>query len=582
MRSPFLSPPAWHLRATLALIAAFCVPHAALLAQTRKPIAPLAIRNARLVGGEAVSIITRDGRIQSVLEPGSAIPIDAHPIDATGLVALPAFIDAYTIVGCPARAPEVDRDLPTDVGANIDIDMRDANRKGVQPSYTAAAVAKWTPEQRAGWRKGGFGHALVAPFGQILCGDSALLSLREAATRDAIVVPAVFAHAGFETGGAGYPSTAMGYVAQLRQFFLDARRHAELHERYQAGRPGVRPAWDADLDSFQPVLRRGRRIAARAERANEIDRWLDLSEELGFELVVVGGREAFHHAERLSARRVPVVLTCEWGEEVELPKAVPAGERPRYDVPAEVRLEQRRKWEERRSGALVLQRAGVAIAFGSASGAPAELFGRVRKLVELGLPIEVARQALGEGAAQLLGVERRIGRLAAGQETGIALWTADPLDPANKSARLRWIVLDGAAEEFVPGDGLENPPAPGVDLGGKWTLALVGEGAGPKLGDATLWMELDGSLRGTVLLRERADGEAKGGEIKGKVGGKQARLSGKLGAAADDPPWTIDLKWKEGRWSGEFKAQLSGASYEASVEFTQVHEHVEGCCEDDH
>lgn len=561
----------------LRLVAAAVAPALVVAAQTHRTAAPLALTNARLASAsEPVTIVMRAGRIQSILAAGVAPPLDARAIDARGLLALPPFVDAYTTTGCPLHVPAADRDLPTDTGANVDIDMRDANRKGVQPGFRAANAAQLGAEQRMNWRKSGFGHALVAPHGQIVCGTSALFVLREAAMRDAVVAPSVFQQVGFAATGAGYPSTAMGYVAQLRQLFLDARRHGQLHERYENGRPGARPAWDEDLDAFQPVLAGAQRVAARADRANEIDRWLDLSEELGFRLVIVGGREAFRHADRLAARGVPVVLTLDWGEEVEAPKpSDPSGERPRYDEPLEVRQDKRRKWEELRAGALVLQRAGVELAFGSADTNPAELFTRVRKLVELGLPLEVARAALGGRAASLLGVARRIGALEPGMDAGAALWTADPLDPASKGARLRWLVLDGWSEEFPLSDGLEGPPAPGVDLAGRWTITLVAEASGPKLGEASLEMALDGALKGSLLLRDAPEASARGGDVKGKVGGKQARITGRLGAAPTDPEWTITLRLKENGWSGEFETKLESGAYKATVNFAKVPEHDE-------
>jgi imidazolonepropionase-like amidohydrolase len=556
-------------------------------AQSHKLPADCFVRGARgLPAGSSAAYVLREGRIRALLDPGAEGPAGAFVIDAQGLIALPAFLDAYTTVGCPARAPAADRDLPTDTQADVDIDMRDANRKGIQPAYRAAEVAQWTKEQRSAWRKAGFGHALVSPAAQILSGTSALLSTREAAARDAILAPEVFAHAGFSATGPGYPSTSMGYTAQLRQFFSDARRHSELRQRFDQGRPGVRPAWDADLDALQPVLARTRRVAALADRANEIDRWLELSTELGFELVIVGGRDAHYHAARLAARGVPVVLTLDWGEEVEKPKDPPpaaaaealvAAVPEKYDEPLPVRLERRRKWEETRDGALVLQRAGVELAFGTAGGTPIELFGRVRKLVENGFPIEVARAALTSNAARLLGAERRLGALEAGRDASLALWTSDPLDPKSKDARLRWIIVDGWAEEF-PFDaaaGIDGPPAPGIDLHGTWSLALTAEAPGPRVGEAKLEMELDGSVRGEVVLRERADAEPKTCTIKGKVGGKQAKLGGRLGSAESDPEWTMKLAFKDGRWTGEFDVKIATGAYKAKIEFTQVPEHDE-------
>ena len=49
----------------------------------------------------------------------------------------------------------------------------------------------------------------------------------------------------------------MGYVAQLRQFFLDAQRHGVLADRMRAGRPGPRPAFDEDGIMHLPMERPG-------------------------------------------------------------------------------------------------------------------------------------------------------------------------------------------------------------------------------------------------------------------------------------------------------------------------------------
>ena len=113
----------------------------------------------------------------------------------------------------------------------------------------------------------------------------------------------------------------MGAVAQLRQFFLDANRNAELERRRSAGKPGVRPPFDADLEAVAPALLKKRRIVCEAASPGDVERWVRLSDEFGFEIGLSGGREAWKRAALLKQRGIPVFLTLDWGEEIEDPHA---------------------------------------------------------------------------------------------------------------------------------------------------------------------------------------------------------------------------------------------------------------------
>lgn len=51
--------------------------------------------------------------------------------------------------------------------------------------------------------------------------------------------------------------------------------------------------------------------------------------------------------------------------------------------------------------------------------------------VSQGVPREVAFEAITQNPAKLLGVDDRVGAVAAGRDANFALWTGDPLDPAS-------------------------------------------------------------------------------------------------------------------------------------------------------
>ncbi len=549
-----------------ALLLAACALASPAPAQAPRSPLPTAVRDVRVVDradAPRVTLVLRDGRIDEVLDGDAAPPPGCRVVEGEGRLAVPAFLDAYARVGFETPEPVVDQDLPTDVSADVDVDMRVANRKGIQPSFRAADALALEEKDAEKWREQGFGALLAAPHGQLLAGSSALVVTREAAARDAVVVGEVFAHAAFAATGSGYPSTLMGYMAQLRQFFLDARRQAVLRRRQEAGRPGPRAPYDRDLEVAVELLAGERRVLCEAETARDVRRWLRLGAEAGVDVGIAGGRDAWKAADELAERRVPVVLTLDWGEEVKDPTAKKgsgegrqrgeadapeaaeppeaAGERAaaaspepdataddaedevdwEYEEPLGVRLERRRRWEEGRDGAVRLHERGVAFAFGSGGDGPKKLLARVRTLVENGLPRDAALRALTRGAAELCGVERRLGALAPGFDATFALWTDHPLE---KKAQVAHLFVDGHEYEFdvEERDEPQGEPDEGVDATGTWSLTIESP---MRTSEATveLAMESGGAVTGTYST-ETPEGGAVTGDVEGHVAGATLTL----------------------------------------------------------
>ncbi len=507
------------------------------LAATASADAPqtILVTNVRLAPGSdarSASILVRDGRIELVQEGAIDAPIDARTIDGKGALALPAFIDAYSFVGCTTPEPKSERDRPAKTSTDVWVEMREANRKGIQPAFRAADVFD-AGDALESWRTSGFGALVSAPAGQLLAGQSALVVTRELATRDAIVRESVFDQAGLRATGSGYPGTLMGSIAQLRQFLLDARRYGELRARREAGKSGPRLPYDADVTAAQELLSRRRAVCFAVDSADDIERCLKLADEHGFALAIAGGREAWKRAKLLTERDVPVILTLPGGDEPADPdakdkkksKQPDAEDAPwTYAEPTAAKREKRRVWEEERAGARVLSEAGVHIAFGTGKDKAKDLVERVRKLVEAGLPRDVALRALTEGAAQIVGAPN-LGRIAVGAGADFALWTKDPL--AEKDAVVAWLFVDGRAHEFDVKKAREalEKPSEGVDATGTWSITFdVPE---VPSGELEVRMEKDGSVEGTLRGTSPA-GVAVEASMSGKVRGKVLKVSGTL------------------------------------------------------
>ncbi|MBK7642400.1 MAG: amidohydrolase family protein [Planctomycetes bacterium] len=538
------------------------------------------------------TLFLRDGHVDEVLEAGAQIPDGLRVLDGHGMLALPAFVDAYSFAGCPPPAIVAQQDLPVDAGSDLYIDMRAADRKGIAPAYRAAEHLALDEEMRGRWRSSGFSHLLSAPHGELLAGMSALACTRTLASRDAIVRPVVFDHASFECDGPGYPGTLMGAFAQLRQFFMDARWAAELGKRAEAGESGPRPPFDLDLQAILPALGKQRRVVCEAETAADIERWIRLSDEFGFQIAIAGGREAWKLAALLAQHKIPVLLTLEWGDEPEDPHAKekekekdkdkdkqkdedskaekqpedkPKAEEWTYSVPLRVREERRRLWEADRDGAQRLAQAGVEIAFVTGKSNPKDLLERVRTLVEKGLPLAQARAALTNSASELLGSGKRLGSIESGAGANLALWTADPL--SDKEARLGWLFVEGWVHEFEhDSKELQGKPAEGLDASGKWNFTFEGPRAQPGTGE--LVMKEDGSLSATLHLHLPGEEAEQQVELTGKVAGRKLHLEGRIALGKFELALSLDGTLEAEKIEGT--AHWKGSENEDSAAFHAV------------
>lgn len=573
-----------------------------LAAQAAARPQPTFVRGVALdrAGERKGSLYLRDGAIVAVLDADAPAPAGTRIIEGEGLLCLPAFLDAYSRQGVTTAPPVKDQDIPPDEQADVGIDMRQANRKGIRPAFQAARGLALTKEQAEAWRKSGFGAVLVAPGGELLAGSSALAVTREAAMRDVVLREDVFAHAAFAASGGGYPSTLMGYFAQLRQFFLDSQRQLELMRRHDEGRPGPRPPSDAELVVGGELVSGKRRLLCEAEGMEDFARWFRIAREFGLQLGFVGGREAWRAQESLKSAGVPLVLTLDWGKEVDDPRpaekeneekaadeaagdaaaapaeadvtsaaVAPAEPVWEYTEPLAVRLEKRRLWEEKRDNALRLHEAGIPFAFGSASQKPGDLLANVRTLVKNGLPAEAALHALTLGAAEMLGVERRLGAVAAGKDATFALWRSDPL--TDEKAAVAWTFVDGFPSEFKAEKKKKaegGAPAEGLDASGEWKLTFEVQGEGVK--EAVLALEMDekGGVAGTISLESPMGGGTIEAEVNGALDGDELELAFTLAFGEFKIDTTLTATLAGDTLDGETEFSMPGADEPMSQSFT--------------
>jgi hypothetical protein len=228
----------------------------------------------------------------------------------------------------------------------------------------------------------------------------------------------------------------LGVIALKRQTLADAQ---SLKEGTPFGDPENPPAWKRSLDALQPLLNKQVKGWYEVALEREVFRALQIAEEFGFDLVIVGGREAHLQAPALKAKSAVVVYSPDLGNppSVDAPRAgAPVADAP----PQEYRQERLDLWKQRAAGPLALHQAGLLKAFTSEGMSYAEFLPGIRNVIAQGLPREAALRALTLGAAELLGLDKDLGTIAVGKRANLVLMSA-PFDA--KDAKVERVWIDG-------------------------------------------------------------------------------------------------------------------------------------------
>jgi len=149
-------------------------------------------------------------------------------------------------------------------------------------------------------------------------------------------------------------------------------------------------------------------VVVAADGVAQMNDALTWGKEEKLRLVIRGGRDAIHVAERLKAENVPVILTSTMAA----PERSDEGYDDAYTTPAK------------------LYAAGVKFAISGGSGAlySDRLPWEAGVAVGFGLPEAEALKAVTINAAEMLGVSDKVGSLEVGKEATLLITTGTPLD----------------------------------------------------------------------------------------------------------------------------------------------------------
>ncbi|MEZ4417374.1 MAG: amidohydrolase family protein [Gemmatimonadota bacterium] len=347
------------------------------------------------------TILFENGLI-SAIGTDVQLPAGTRVVDVSGKHIYPGLIDAYSTVGI------------SEIGA-VDV-SNDVNELGDFNPNVHADVAVNAESRHIGTtRSAGVLVAMTTPGGGLISGMSSAMSLEGWSWEEMSMERAAALNVNWPDphprrrrfGGFGgprqeNPPSYEEQVQQIKDFFAEARAYRDAVAAGQQVRTDSRyaamiPALDGDI----PVV-------VAADGAAQINDAITWAKSEGVRVVIRGGRDAIHVADRLVAEDVPVILTSTMAA----PERAYEGYDDAYATPAHLYEKGVKFAISGGSGALYSNRlpweAGVAVAFG--------------------LPEEEALKAVTINAAQFMGIDDRVGSLEPGKQATLLITTGTPLD----------------------------------------------------------------------------------------------------------------------------------------------------------
>ncbi|MGE3182745.1 MAG: amidohydrolase family protein, partial [Phycisphaerae bacterium] len=386
---------------------------------------------------ESGTLVIRDGKIESL---GATTPdLDGiRVIEAAGLHVYPGMINAATTVGLH----EIDSTAVT-------VDESEIGR--FQPDIHAATAINSHSRMIDIARQVGILSAAVVPSGPFVAGQVGLVHLHgwtmpEMLVDNELALVVSLPSRQPEPLADNRPerfkermeerNKRVGQQQQeIRDFFENASRYAEMRAA------GDKPhALHTRYESMLPYVRKEKPVMFEANSYKEILEALMFAKQLDLRAVILGGRDAWQCADLLTADNVPVIY-----EGV-------------MQTPGELDA-----WDANYRAAGRLEAAGVkfCIAHRSADLAK-QMPTEAGFAVAHGLSEEGAVRAVTLGAAEILGIDDRLGSLDAGKIADVIVTTGNPCQATTRviHAFVRGKPVALASEHSRMAERFADRPAP--------------------------------------------------------------------------------------------------------------------------
>lgn len=345
---------------------------------------------------EGGTILIRAGRIAAV-GTDIEIPEGATIIDAGGRPVTPGLFAPLSAIGL------------TEIGAVEEANDESTDNDALSAALRAVDGFNYDTTVIDVTRAGGVTRAFVAPaVGPTLFSGCGMV-IAMVRTETMVTEPCIgqVADLGERAARRAGGSRQAG-IAMFRRALNDAIAYQEDPEEYAdidaAGRLSLE-----DARALAPAAQGQERLFINVSGASDIRRVLEISEEFGLDIVLVGAEEAYRLADAIAAAEVPVILN------------------PLANLPDSFET-----MGATMSAAARLASAGVSVAFYDAGTGYTH---NVRLLAQLagnavaeGMAHAEALRAITLTPAEIVGLGRDLGTLERGKLADVVIWDGDPLE----------------------------------------------------------------------------------------------------------------------------------------------------------
>ncbi|MBT1704966.1 amidohydrolase family protein [Chryseosolibacter indicus] len=417
------------------------------------------------------TIVLKDGLITSVGKNVS-IPPDAIVIKGDSLHIYAGFIDGLSHAGVTKPKDESNRERPKDPG-NPSPEIA-----GITPYQDVRTSLNPTDKSVEDLRAAGFTVTQVIPYGGMLPGTGAIISLTGKTADEMILAGKSVFYSELAPAQRVYPSTVIGVMAKWREMYRQATLAKNYETLYASNKAGLnRPASDRSLEAFYPVIDKKLPVLFEADKYLDIQRVLALQADFGFSVIVGDVKEGWDAIDKLKAAGAKVFLSLELPEEKKDKKDdknPPKKEEPKKDDSAKADPEkealEKRKAESIKQyigQAATFKKAGIPFGFSTLTVKTSDIQSNLRKMIASGLTEDDALAALTTSPAQLLGLSDRLGSVDQGK---IANLVISDKPYFNEKAKVRYVFVDGLMYKYDPKEQPKTDVPAGINITGTWTV----------------------------------------------------------------------------------------------------------------
>ncbi|MDN4164190.1 amidohydrolase family protein [Cytophagales bacterium LB-30] len=388
------------------------------------------------------TLIIKEGKVEQV-GAGIAIPKEAIVTDLKGKTIYPSFVDPYSQYGIPAVKAE-----RASWGGQPQLDTKTSGpfnwNEAVKAEYNAYTEFTVNPKEAENLRKAGFGAVNTFRADGLVRGSSALVSLASDRDQNVVLNERTAAHFSLDKGSSrqSYPSSMMGYIALIRQTYLDA-------QWYKNG--GNKTFNDQSLESFN----RNQSLPSIFDASDKLNllRAAKIGSEFGVNYIIKGGGDEYQRINDVKATKASLIIPVNFPDAYDV-------EDP-YDAMM-VSLADLKHWELAPTNPSVLASNGVAFAF-TASGLkdPSQYLSNIRKAVKAGLDEKTALKAMTATPAQFLRSDNTVGALRKGMLANFVVTNGNLFEDDTKIYQ-NWV----QGKPYVLAEINE------IDLSGKYNLMV--------------------------------------------------------------------------------------------------------------